>query len=125
MYEMTFLPLNYKRKGKGLNMAKAVFHHFGVPTKDQQPNETYIEGAGVNITDPESHPYGVEFLRFDADSPMPEVVKTKCHAAFKVDDLETALKNKNVIIEPFDATDTLKCAFITDGDAVIELMQEV
>ena len=105
-------------------MAAAEFHHFGVPTNVKQENEIYIEGAGVNITDAESHPYGVEFLRFDADSPMPEAVKTKCHAAFKVPDLDAALKGRNVIIEPFDATETLTCAFITDGDAVIELIQE-
>jgi hypothetical protein len=105
-------------------MAAAEFHHFGVPTNEKQQNETYIDGAGVNITDPESHPYGVEFLRFDADSPMPDVVKTKCHAAFIVSDLQEALKGKNVIIEPFDATESLTCAFITDGDAVIELMQK-
>ena len=105
-------------------MAAGKFHHFGVPTNAQQQNEIYIEGAGVNITDPTAHPYGVEFLRFDADSPMPDVVKTKCHAAFIVEDLKAALQGQNVIIEPFDATETLTCAFIMDGDAVIELMQE-
>lgn len=105
-------------------MAAGEFHHFGVPTNEKQQNETYIEGAGVSITDAQSHPYSVEFLRFDADSPMPEAVKTKCHAAFIVPDLDAALKGQNVIIEPFDATESLTCAFIMDGDAVIELMQE-
>ena len=105
-------------------MAAAEFHHFGVPTNEKQQNETYIEGAGVNTTDPKSHPYSIEFLRFDTDSPMPSIVKTKCHAAFTVPDLDVALKGQNVIIEPFDATETLTCAFIMDGDAVIELMQE-
>lgn len=106
-------------------MAAGVFHHFGVPTNEKQENETYIEGAGVNVTDSESHPYAVEFLRFDMDSPMPGAVKTKCHVAFKVDDLDAALEGQNIIIEPFNATDALKCAFIMDGDAVIELMQDI
>ncbi len=104
-------------------MASAKFHHFGVPTAVKAENEIFIEGAGVHVTDPESHPYGIEFLRFDPDSQMPDILKTKCHAAFRVENLETALKDQNVLIAPFDATDTIRVAFITDGDALIELME--
>ncbi|HUT25683.1 MAG TPA: hypothetical protein VM492_15190 [Sumerlaeia bacterium] len=104
-------------------MASAEFKHFGVPTSEKQENETYIAGAKVHVTDPDSHPYAVEFLRFEPDCPMPEAVQTRCHAAFRVESLEEALKGQNVIIEPFDATDTLRCAFITEGDAIIELME--
>ena len=101
------------------------FHHFGVPVNAKQENETYLEGAKVFITDPESHPYRVEFLRFEEDSPMHEDVINKPHAAFVVDDLQTAMEGKNVIIEPFDATDTLRVAFINDNGAIIELMQNI
>jgi hypothetical protein len=104
-------------------MALSEFKHFGVPTSKRHKSETYIEGAKVYVTDPESHPYKVEFLRFEADSPLPEAVQTRCHAAFQVESLEQALKGKNVIIEPFDATDACRCAFIMDGDAVVELME--
>jgi len=45
------------------------------------------------------------------------------HAAFIVPSLDAALEGQNVIVPPFDATDTLRCAFIKDGDAVIELME--
>jgi hypothetical protein len=40
-----------------------------------------------------------------------------------VESLESALKDQNVLIAPFDATDTIRVAFITDGDALIELME--
>ena len=105
-------------------MAATQFHHFGVPTSEKHENETYIEGAGVYITNPEEHPFRVEFLRFDADSPMHPDVCGKPHAAFLVESLDEALAGQNVIIEPFDATDELRCAFIKDGDAVIEVMQK-
>lgn len=104
-------------------MASATFHHFGVPTTAQGADEIYIEGGKLHVTDPEAHPYRVEFLRFDADSPMCDAVKNNCHIAFVVDNLDEALKDQNVLIEPFDATDTIRVAFITDGDAVIELME--
>jgi len=104
-------------------MAAAQFHHLGVPTKTQGDNEVYIEGGKVYVTDPETHPYRVEFLRFDDDSPMPDQLKTKSHAAFVVENLDAALEGENVLIAPFDATETLRVAFITDGDALIELME--
>lgn len=102
----------------------AEFHHYGVPTKAKQPNEIYIEGAKVYITDATKHPYKVEFLRFEPGSPMPAVCQSRCHAAFLVSNLDEALKGRNVIVQPFDATPELRCAFITDGDAVLELMQK-
>jgi hypothetical protein len=104
-------------------MAPSEFKHFGVPTTAPQENETYIEGAKVFVTDPDVHPYKVEFLRFESDSPMPEAVQTQAHAAFMVDDLDAALSGREIIVEPFDANETLRVAFFLDGDAVIELME--
>jgi hypothetical protein len=101
------------------------FHHFGVPVSTTQDNETYIEGAKVYITDPEAHPYRVEFLRFEQGSPMHPDVINNPHAAFLVDDLAAAMDGKNIIVEPFDATETLRVAFINDNGAIIELMQNI
>ncbi|MBN1124328.1 MAG: hypothetical protein JXA82_04915 [Sedimentisphaerales bacterium] len=100
------------------------FHHFGVPTSRKSENETFLEGAGVHITDPDSSPYRIEFLRFESDSCMPEAIQSTPHAAFMVDSLDEAIQGKQVVLEPFDATDTLRVAFIQDGDALIEVMQE-
>ncbi|HQB02787.1 MAG TPA: hypothetical protein PLY90_05760 [Candidatus Hydrogenedentes bacterium] len=102
----------------------AEFHHFGVPTTEVQPNETLIEGAGVYVTDPGAHPYKIEFLRFTEDTAMPAEVRSTAHAAFIVESLDEALKGQEVIIPPFDATEELRCAFIKDGTAIIELMEK-
>lgn len=103
----------------------STFHHYGVPTNVEQDGETYIEGAKVFVTDAETHPYRVEFLRFEEGSPMHEDVINNPHAAFMVSDIEIATKGKNVIVEPFDATESLRVAFINDNGAVIELMQNI
>ena len=102
----------------------AEFHHFGVPCKSPSPGANYLEGAKVHVSDPEAHPYRIEFLCFDADSPMPEAIRKGPHAAFLVPSLDAALEGQNVILEPFYATDELRCAFIQDGDAVPELMEK-
>ncbi len=101
----------------------AVFHHIGVPTSAKGKAETYIEGGKVFITDPEASPYRIEFLRFEADTPMPELLQRQCHAAFMVDNIATELEGRDVVVEPFDATDELTVAFIKVGDALIELME--
>ena len=105
-------------------MASAQFDHLGVPTTKPQPNEKYIEGAKAYVSDPGAHPYRVEFLRFEAGSPMPEEIQTGAHAAFIVESLDAALVGQNVIVPPFDATEELRCAFIKDGTAVLELMEK-
>jgi len=101
----------------------ATFHHYGVPTTEKHENEIYLEEAKVHLTDSAAHPYGVEFLRFDADSPLPKEIQTQTHAGFMVDSVDEAIKGQKVILEPFNATDELRVAFIMDGGALIEVME--
>jgi hypothetical protein len=103
----------------------STFHHYGVPTTTARPGETFLEGAKIYITDPEASPFRIEFVRFEADSPMPEDLKTKAHAAYLVDSLEEAMAGKKVVIPPFEPLPTLRCAFIYEGDALIELLQQI
>ena len=109
---------------KGNIMAVASFHHFGVPVNTAQRNETYLDGAKVYVTDPEGHPFRVEYLRFEPGSPMHPDVRNKSHAAFVVDSLDEALQGRNVIVEPFEAGESLRVAFINVDGAVIELMEK-
>ncbi len=99
------------------------FHHVGIPTETRRENEKYLDGGKVFITDADASPYNIEWLRFEADSPMPEELKTIPHVAFKVDNLEAALEGKNVLIEPWSPMEGLQVAFIMDDGAPIEFMQ--
>jgi len=101
----------------------ATFHHVGVPTKVKQPNETYIEGAKVHITDAARHPYKFEYLRFEAGSPMPAAMQTSPHIAYLVENLEAALAGEQVLVPPFDATPALRVAFLVKDNVVLEVMQ--
>lgn len=99
------------------------YDHFGVPASTEQANETYFEGIKTFATSPDDHPYRVEFLRFEEGCPLPDELQTMCHAAFVVDDVNEAIKGYKVVLEPFDVTENLKCAFVMDDKALIELMQ--
>ena len=105
-------------------MASKHFHHIGMPTDTPQDGETYVEETKVWVTRPENHPYRVEFLRFEADSPVTGPVRDLPHVAYRLEGttMEEALEGENVIIEPFSPMDGLEVAFFLKDGAVIEYM---
>jgi len=100
------------------------FNHVGIPTTQVRPGETYLEGGKVYITAIDASPYAIEWLRFEADSPMPDLLKTTAHVAFEVPNLEAAMAGKQVLLEPFSPMPGLRVAFIVDDGAPIEYMQK-
>ena len=62
-------------------------------------------------------------MRFEEDSPTPELVKTVPHIAFEVDDLNETIKGKNILIEPNSPSPGVMVVFIVDNDAPVEFLQ--
>ncbi len=62
-------------------------------------------------------------MHFDADCSLPELVKTRPHICFEVDDLERALEGCTILIEPMSPVPELRVAFIVHNGAPIELLQ--
>jgi len=62
-------------------------------------------------------------MRFDADCPVPDLVRTVPHVAFEVDDLESELVGKQVLIAPNSPSPGVRVAFIVDDGAPIELLE--
>ncbi|WED23593.1 hypothetical protein L3Q72_20370 [Vibrio sp. JC009] len=101
------------------------FNHVGIPTTAEHKGEVFSEDMGLYVTDFMNSENRIEWLRFAEGSPMPEELKTTAHVAYEVDDLEEAMKGKKVLMEPFNASDTLKIAFVMEDEAPVELMQFV
>ena len=99
------------------------FHHIGIPTDKQRAGENYLEAAKLYVTDVEASLYAIEWLRFEPGSPMPDVLKTTAHVAYKVDDLAAEMAGQDVLMEPFEPMEGVKVAFILHDGAPIELMQ--
>jgi len=106
-------------------MAKLTYryHHLGIPTNDKHPDEVYLEKFKFFVSGYKESPYKVEWMRFMPGSPIPELVQKIPHVAFVVNNLKTALKGKQIIIEPNSPSKGLTVAFIVDNGAPIELMQ--
>jgi hypothetical protein len=54
---------------------------------------------------------------------VPEIVKTIPHVAFAVDDLDEALKGRQVLIAPNAPSPGVRVAFILDDGAPVELLE--
>jgi len=99
------------------------YHHLGIPTNMQHPGEVYLEQFKVFVSGFSSSPYGIEWMRFEPDSPVSELVKTVPHVAFEVDDLDAALAGKEVLFPPGSPSDGVRAAMIIHNGAPIELIE--
>ena len=99
------------------------YHHLGVPTDVPRDGESYMERFKMYASGFESSPYGIEWMRFEEGSPIPEIIRTVPHLAFEVDDLEVALEGKEVLTPPNSPCEGVVIAMILHDGAPVELMQ--
>ncbi|HID74914.1 MAG TPA: hypothetical protein EYP56_02840 [Planctomycetaceae bacterium] len=99
------------------------FHHVGVITDQPQPGEIYVSETKVYVTNPNQHPYRIEYLRFEPDSPVTGPVRQLPHMAFKVPELEPEMEGRQVLLGPFQAMENLRVVFVSIDGAVFEFME--
>ncbi len=99
------------------------YHHIGIPTTVSREGETYLPRFKMHVVGYDTNPYGIEWIRFEPDSPLPDLVKTVAHVAFEVDDLERELEGREVLIEPNSPSAGVAVAFIVDNGAPVEFLQ--
>ena len=99
------------------------FHHLGVPTDCPREDESYLEAFKVYVSGFESSPYGVQWMRYEAESPVDELIRTVPHLAFEVTDLEEAIVDKKVLTAPNSPSPGVMVAMIVDNGCPIELIQ--
>ena len=98
------------------------YHHIGVPTDIPRHAEKYIAQYKMYVSGFSSSPYGVEWMRFEPGSPLPEIIRTVPHVAFEVDDLDAALQGLEMIFPPGSPSDGVRSAMIVHNGAPVELI---
>jgi hypothetical protein len=101
------------------------YNHLGVPIKEPIEGEIYLPDFKVYTYGIETSEYGIEWMRYEEDCPLPEIVKTMPHIAFEVDNIHETIKNKKVIIEPNSPSKGVIVAFIEENGFPIEFIQYV
>ena len=101
------------------------YHHLGVPTTNKMPGETYLPQFKFWVSGFSKSPFGVEWMRFDADCTMHELIQTVPHLAFVVEDLDLELASRGfrVIVEPNLPMEGIRVAMIEHNGAPVELME--
>jgi hypothetical protein len=99
------------------------YHHVGIPAQMPIEGMARLEHLRISCTDHESNPFGIQWMCYDADCPVPPLVRQVAHVAFEVDDLEAAIAGKKVIIPPNSPSPGVLVAFIEESGAPVELLQ--
>jgi hypothetical protein len=106
-----------------MRMPRLLYHHVGIPTDTRRPDEEYSRQYGVYTSGYLDSPYGVEWMRFAPDCPLPKLIQAVPHVAFVVQDIQAAIAGKQVLIEPNSPAEGVTVAVIVDNGAPIEFLQ--
>ncbi len=101
------------------------YHHLGIPTDKKMPGERYLPQFKFYISGFQTSPFGVEWMRFEKDSPMDQLIQTVPHLAFEVNDLEYELTHRNlkVIAPPNPPMEGVRVAMIEHNGVPVELIE--
>ncbi len=101
------------------------YHHIGIPTTEKKPNEKYIPHLKFYVSGFDKSPYGIEWMRFEKNSPIHILVQNFPHVAFEVDNLDTELKKRDfkILAEANSPSDGVRVAMIEHNGSPIELIE--
>jgi hypothetical protein len=76
------------------------YHHIGIPTTESMPGETHLKHLKVFVVSHQKSEFGVEWMRFEPDAAVPDLVRRVPHVAFEVADLASELAGREILIPP-------------------------
>jgi hypothetical protein len=121
--------MNIQRKENEPPLATAEwgwrYHHLGIPTVDQIKGERYLPQFKFYVSGFNTSPFGIEWMRFDPDCIIDDLIKKIPHLAFEVDDLDLELfrHNLKIISPPNPPANGIRVAMIEHNGAPIELIE--
>ena len=93
------------------------------PTTTRFDGEIDLPHLKVTVSDHQSNPFGIQWMRYWEGAPHPDLVKTVAHVAFEADDLVDALRGQEIIIPPNSPSAGVLVAFIKVAGAPVELLE--
>jgi hypothetical protein len=101
------------------------YHHLGIPTDRIMPGEHYVPQFKFYVSGFGSSPYGIEWMRFEKESPIDQLIQKVPHLAFEVADIdyELATHHLNILTAPNYPGEGIRVAMIEHNGAPIELIE--
>lgn len=101
------------------------YHHLGIPTDKIMPGEKYLPQFKFYVSGFSTSPFGIEWMRFEKDSPVDKLIQSVPHIAFEVEDLDAELKKRafKILTHPNQPSGGVRVAMIEHHGAPIELIE--
>jgi hypothetical protein len=99
------------------------YHHIGIPTDEPKPNEKYLENYKFYVSGFDTSEYGIEWMRFEKNSPISDIIQRVPHIAFEVDNLDEAIKGKELLGEVSSPSKGVRVAMIIENGAPVEYLE--
>jgi hypothetical protein len=99
------------------------YHHMGIPTDKPRPGERHLGHLKVYVSGFETSPYGIEWMRFEPDCPISELIRTVPHIAFEVDNLDAEIRGKDLLGGVTEPSEGVRVAMFIDNGAPVELLE--
>ena len=103
------------------------YHHIGIPSTGPVKGEIYLPQFKLYVAGFSKSPFGIEWMRFESDSPVHELIKKVPHIAFEVDniDLELSMHDFSIITNPNSPAEGIRVVMIEHNGAPVELIEFV
>ena len=99
------------------------FHHMGIVVQDRREGERYSAPFKMYTSGGNDADFRIQYHRFEQGCPLHPLIQTLPHVAFKVADLEKAIHNRRVIMQPYEPFEGFKVAMIEVDGAPVELLE--
>lgn len=101
------------------------YHHYGIPTQDQRPDESFVEVGGFKFysTPFQANKWNIQWHRYPEDHGLPELLTQVPHIAFQVDDLDAEIKGCKLLLGPYTPLKGYRVAIIEELGVPIELVE--
>lgn len=96
---------------------KYQYHHMGIPTTEIREDEKYSSTFKMYTSGGENSEFRIQYHRFEEDCPLHPILKKIPHVAFKVDNIDEAIKGKEVILGPYFPFEGFRVAIIIDKES--------
>jgi len=99
------------------------YHHIGIPTKEKRSGEIYLTDYKMYVSGFETSEYGIEWMRFDDDSPVADIIQRIPHIAFEVDNLTDAVKDRVLLDDISSPSKGVRVAMVLEDGAPVEFLE--
>ena len=65
-----------------MNFSQFRYHHLGIPTTKSVEGEVYLKDYKLYHCGFETSEFGIEWMRYEEDCPLPEIVKNNSSYSF-------------------------------------------